>query len=150
MTDTLSIPDAAPRFAGKLVVPHDPRRTEYVDAMGLTYVDVEIRRSFEDVESLTERMMVDSGAIDSVLPASVLEALNVRPAGTERYELADGSVTELAYAPVVFTLLGKAVGTTAIFGPEDKTPLLGVTVLESLGATLDPTTRTLTRRPTRL
>ena len=141
---------AAPHFAGKLIVKHDPRREEYVDAMGLTYVDVEIRRTVDDVEVITERMMVDSGATDSVVPADVLRDLGIKPVDELEYELADGSVVTFARAPVVMKLLGATVGTTVIFGPSGQKALLGVTVLESLGATIDPTTRTLTRRPTRL
>ena len=141
---------AAPHFAGKLIVKHDPRRTEYVEAMGLTFVDVEIRRTVDDVEAITERMMVDSGATDSVIPADVLSDLGVKPVDELQYELADGSLVTLARAPVVMRLLGTTVGTTVIFGPTGEKALLGVTVLESLGATLDAKTRTLTRRPTRL
>jgi len=43
--------------------------------------------------------------------------------------------------------MGEITAGRIIFGPDDAAPILGVTALESVGITVDPTTRTLQRLP---
>lgn len=63
------------------------------------------------------------------------------------YELADGTVQEYPFGLAQIEFMGEITAGRIIFGPDDATPLLGVTALESVGITLDPSTRSLKRLP---
>ena len=91
--------------------------------------------------------LVDSGAIDSMAPASRLAAAGIQPVGASAYELADGSVHEYQYGLVQIEFMGELTAGRVIFGPEATEPILGVTALESVGIVLDPATKTLKRLP---
>ncbi len=64
-----------------------------------------------------------------------------------RYELADGRKKDYRYGLVRIELDGRITAGRVIFGPDDTEPLLGVTILESTGFAVDPTTRTLKKLP---
>jgi len=61
------------------------------------------------------------------------------------YELANGTVQEYPFGLVEF--MGQVTAGRVIFGPDNAEPILGVTALESVGITIDPTSRTLKRLP---
>ena len=90
--------------------------------------------------------MVDTGATDTFLPASVLRKLGIKPAATRSYELADGTEQELPIGFGVIEVEGLAAGGTLVFAGENEEPLLGVTVLESTGLWIDPKHERLIRR----
>ena len=92
--------------------------------------------------------LIDTGAIYSVVPPSVLRKLGIERLERQEFTLADG--TKQAYAlGEAFFKLGRKGGTSkVIFAPEGVTPLLGALTLESLGLMVNPVTRELT--PTRL
>ena len=90
---------------------------------------------------------MDTGAIDSMAPASKLAAAGFEPIGRSAYELADGSVHEYAFGLAQIEFMGEVTAGRIIFGPEGAEPILGVTALESVGIVLDPATRTLERLP---
>ena len=89
-------------------------------------------------------MLVDSGAILSVAPASELRKLGIEPEKTERFSLADGSFVTREVGIARFEVAGAPV----IFGEPGDAWLLGALSLESLGLLLDPFKREL--RPMRL
>jgi len=95
----------------------------------------------------TGDFLVDTGAIDSLVPRQHLEAIGVQAQGRRSYSLADGSETEMEVGVAQLEFLGDFVGSTIVFGPEDSEPLLGVTALESLGIEVDPTNQQLRRLP---
>lgn len=73
--------------------------------------------------------------------------MGVSPIGQKRYELADGTVHEYAFGFAAFELMGvQAVG-SVIFGPEGSEPILGVTILESAGFSVDPANLVLKKLP---
>ncbi|PWU23646.1 MAG: hypothetical protein C5B48_08230 [Candidatus Rokuibacteriota bacterium] len=61
------------------------------------------------------------------------------------YDLADGTVHEYPFGLARIEFIGEVSAGRVIFGPDDAEPLLGVTALESVGITIDPTSRTLKR-----
>ena len=91
--------------------------------------------------------LVDTGATDSMAPASVLAEAGIQPIGRMTYELADGSVHEYGFGLAQIEFMGEVTAGRVIFGPEQAEPILGVTALESVGMMVDPTTRTLKRLP---
>jgi clan AA aspartic protease len=91
--------------------------------------------------------LVDTGAIDCLVPANRMRDVGIQPTGKRAYELADGSeiVLDVGVAQVEF--MGETVGATVIFGDDNVEPLLGVTALESVGIEVDPRNQRLKRLP---
>lgn len=111
--------------------------------MGLTKVTAAIgdltkkRRPYED------EFLVDTGAIDCLVPASKLKKAGVRPEGRSVYELADGTPVEYDYGFARVSFLGAETVAQVIFGPESASPILGVVALENTGIAVDPRTKKL-------
>jgi len=60
--------------------------------MGLTFVDVALT-SFRDVSAaFAGSFLVDTGATDSMAPASALCRSGIEPTGRSRYRLANGGI----------------------------------------------------------
>jgi clan AA aspartic protease len=121
-----------------------PRR----NVMGLVHASVIVRplvskagKKFEGV------FLVDTGATDTMVPASKLRKIGIKPVGKKVYELADGRRLELSYGNAVLEFLGEITATRVIFGPENTEPLLGVTILESCGIVVSPKDQKLKRLP---
>ncbi|MPY89997.1 MAG: clan AA aspartic protease [Luteitalea sp.] len=115
--------------------------------MGLTYVTATLRvpNTCDGVYEST--FLVDTGAPDTFAPAAELRRIGVEPVGRTVYELADGAPHEYPFGLVQIELMGEITTGRVIFGPDDAEPLLGVTALESVGITVDPTNKTLKRLP---
>jgi predicted aspartyl protease len=87
--------------------------------------------------------MVDSGAIYTVAPATILEELQIKPIAEEKFWLANGEKIVRRRGGAYFKF-GDRVGIAdVIFGEEGDSNLLGATTLESLGLALDPLKREL-------
>ena len=115
--------------------------------MGVTHVAVTVRNPTDSTLSWTGRFLVDTGAIESVVPASALAAVGIEPRATRRYELADGSERDFPVAAGELEVLGEIVGATLVFGSDEAEPLLGCTALESAGLEVDPGSQTLRKLP---
>ena len=115
--------------------------------MDLMHVTVTLRIPGSRQEGFESLFLVDSGAIDSMAPASLLSAAGIEPVGRATYELADGSVHEYPFGLVQIEFMGEVTAGRVIFGPDASEPILGVTALESVGIMIDPATRTLKRLP---
>jgi clan AA aspartic protease len=115
--------------------------------MGLTHVTVTLKSIAGPNSTYEADFLVDTGATGSLVPAPELKKIGVEPVGRTAYELADGKVEEYPYGLVQIVFMGEITAGRVIFGPEMAEPILGVTALESVGITIDPTTRTLKRLP---
>jgi clan AA aspartic protease len=114
--------------------------------LGHIYADITVRPFAGSRKSWTGSALVDTGATDTFLPASVLRKLGIHPSERRSYELADGTELELPIGFGVIEILGRAAGATLVFAGESEEPLLGVTVLESTGLWIDPKHEQLIRR----
>ena len=115
--------------------------------MGATYVTVKLIRLDRTNGAFESEFLVDTGATDCLVPASELQRMGVEPEGTRTYQLADGSVREYRFGFARIEFMGEKTVGDILFGPEDAEPILGVTVLESVGIAVDPRTQTLRRLP---
>jgi clan AA aspartic protease len=115
--------------------------------MGLTHVTVTLRSLNGDQGIYQADFLVDTGASDSLGPASELSKVGIRPIGKMVYELADGTLQEYPFGLAQIEFMGEVTAGRVIFGPDDAEPLLGVTALESVGITVDPAHKTLKRLP---
>jgi predicted aspartyl protease len=61
--------------------------------------------------------------------------------------MADGSVHEYRFGLAQIEVMGEVTAGRVIFGPDGVEPILGVTVLESIGLIIDPTSHSLRRLP---
>src|SRR5262245_18499870 len=104
--------------------------------MGLTYVDVSLQVPGGRNGTYHGRFLVDTGATDSMAPASELTRIGIQPVGRTTYELADGTLHEYAFGLAQIEFLGEITAGRVIFGPESIEPILGVTALESVGITI--------------
>jgi clan AA aspartic protease len=115
--------------------------------MGITQVTVTIRNPAELDRSWEGLFLVDTGAIDSLVPRPHLEAIGLKPKAQRVYELADGSEIKMDITTGDIEFMGEIVGGTIIFGDADAEPILGVTALESVGIEVDPRNQRLKRMP---
>ena len=113
---------------------------------GLTRVAVRLR-SFSSNDFYQSQFLVDNGATDSLAPASELKKIGIKAIGKMAYELATGTIVEYEFGLAEISFMNETTAGRIIFGPENVEPLLGVTALESVGVTIDPTNRTLKRLP---
>jgi clan AA aspartic protease len=100
------------------------------------------------MESVELDLLVDTGAMFSVVPASQLTKLGVSPARRMEFELADGSTIERDVGEVRFRYNGRSAISPVVFGGETDSAILGVVSMETLGLEVDPLRKTL--RPTKL
>ena len=115
--------------------------------MGFTHVNMEISNVADPQRHREIALLADTGAMLSVIPASVLERLGIQEAGVRRFRGFAG-VVERRIGGALFRYQDFLAFVSVIFGDEDDTPVLGVTALESLGYQVDPVTQQL--RPTEM
>jgi clan AA aspartic protease len=115
--------------------------------MGLTYVTVILRATEKSRKKYEARFLVDTGATDSMAPASQLKRAGIRRRGRMAYELADGSTVQYDFGLAEIEFMGELTSGRVLFGPENCEPVLGVTALESVGIVVDPATQRLKRLP---
>ena len=111
--------------------------------MGNIHVNVAIRNPAEPEKIWEGLFLVDTGAIDCLVPRPHLDAIGLEPKGRRTYAMDDGSEISMDITTGDIELMGEIVGGTIVFGEENTVPLLGVTALESIGIEVDPRTRTL-------
>ena len=115
--------------------------------MGLTVLEIEVGNPAKP--NVTEKIefLIDSGAIYSVVPASFLKRLRIKPLGEQQFRLANGQKILRKKGGAVFKY-GKRVGVAdVIFGQKGDSNLLGAFTLEALGLWLDPLRRELKPLP---
>ena len=110
-----------------------------------------VRRGMLDrsaVRRVETDILVDTGAVNVLLPQDMVEALDLAPLGMAVVTLADDRNVEMPFAgPLVFTTVGRTMITDCLVGPPRCEPLLGQIVLERLDLIVDPGKRRLTVRP---
>ena len=115
--------------------------------MGVTHVTVTVRNPADPGRTWEGLFLVDTGAVDPLVPGRFLREIGLAPKGKRAYELADGSEVELDITTGELEFMGDIVGSTLIFGADDAEPILGVTALESVGIEVDPRSQRLKRLP---
>ena len=104
--------------------------------MGTFTVDLWVGNIFTDAGA-TVPALVDTGASNSMLPASFLSELGIDPVEVRTARVADGRRVEFQTAWARFSTGGRNAVARVAFGPEGEY-LLGATTLEDLGMLVDP------------
>lgn len=115
--------------------------------MGVTHVDVTVRNPAQRAQSWTGAFLVDTGAVDSLVPRRHLESIGLKPMGQRRYVTTDGREVAMDVTVGELEIMGELSGGVIVFGDEGAEPLLGVTALESAGIEVDPRNQRLKRLP---
>lgn len=116
--------------------------------MGMTQIRVRLANLADPRRATEIDLIVDSGAIYSVVPQKVLQEIGVEPREMQTFGLANGGTVRRAIGDVRYEIERCVGAAPVIFGRRGDTNLLGVVTLEALGLQLDPLRRTL--RPLKL
>ena len=109
--------------------------------MGLTYVDGVVRGP--SGREVSVRLLVDSGAMYSLVPTPVWEDIGLKPVREMTFTLADGTAVERRIGECRLSLPHGAFHTPVILGEAGDEALLGAVTLEIFGLILHPFSRTL-------
>lgn len=115
--------------------------------MGETRVTATVRNPADPEKTWEGVFLVDTGAIDCLIPKQHLEAIGLAPKGARVYGLADGGAVRMELAVAQVELMGEVTAANIVFAEDDAEPLLGLTVLESIGIEVDPHNQTLRKLP---
>ena len=91
--------------------------------------------------------LVDTGAMYSCVPASILRFLGFDPTPTRPFLNADGRTIERRLTVVRVRINDETLPTLAIFGDEGTEAILGMITLEEFGLSVDTVNETLVRLP---
>ncbi len=116
-------------------------------SMGATHVTVTIRNPAAPEKSWQGLFLVDTGAIDSLVPIDKLEAIGLKPKAQRVYELVAGTEVKMDITTGDIEFMGEIVGGTIICAAPGTEPILGVTALESVGIDVDPRNQQSKRMP---
>jgi len=121
---------------------NDSRRRP--SAVGITFTKARLSNPRRlDLAEIELELLVDGGALFSVVPTSILDALGVARKHRQEFTLADGTHVAYDVGEVNFAVGDLDATSKVVFAPEGVTPLLGVVALESLALMLNPVTREL-------
>ncbi len=115
--------------------------------MGLTVLEIEVGNPAKPEVTEKVELLIDSGAIYSVVPIALLEKLGIKPLIEQEFRLADGTKIVRKKGGALFRYGGRVGGADVIFGEEGDYTLLGAFTLEALGLALDPLKRELRPLP---
>ena len=116
--------------------------------MGIMRVNAIVRNPADLDRAWAGAFLVDTEAINSVAPRRFLEEIGLAPMDSRVYGLADGSEIrfDITYGLIEF-MDGRTANDIVMLDDDDAEPLLGVTVLESLGIEIDARNEQLTKLP---
>ena len=97
--------------------------------MGTFYVDF-IVWNRDKTESRTLNGLVDTGSTYTLIPEVILEEMGIEKMRSLRFNLADGSRTELPIGRAEIELEGQVELVPVVFGPDPERILLGAVALE--------------------
>ncbi len=111
----------------------------------MTYVWVEVSKTRRGPRRRV-RLLVDTGAADSILSGSFLRRLGVRPEWREEYELANGESMFRDAGRMYIRYQGRCIETLVAFGQPGDASVLGAYSMEGLRLEVDPHSRRVRRK----
>lgn len=118
--------------------------------MGLTYLNVLVKRLPDDKAGEELEFLIDTGATYTLAPAATLQHLGITSHRTPTLTLADGSQTSRQMGGAYFEYRGVGGMAPVLFGQPGDANLLGATALEAMGLMIDPLSRDLRQLPAML
>lgn len=114
--------------------------------MALTHLKIKIFHPSEPRKADLD-FLIDSGAVYSVVPSTILKKLNIKPDEERSFTLANGQTITRKLGGAKFEYNGHLGHAPVIFGEKGDSTLLGATSLEAMGMALDPLKRRLMPLP---
>ena len=114
--------------------------------MGITFLKTKVINPEHPRKSKECEFLVDSGAVYSVVPVTILKHLGIKPTSFQEFILANGEIIKKGIGNAYFDYQGKVRAAPVIFGDKG-VYLFGATTLEALGMILDPIGRQLKPLP---
>ncbi|MBI4587926.1 MAG: Retroviral aspartyl protease [Candidatus Rokubacteria bacterium] len=111
--------------------------------MGTFSVPARLANHERPEQSLTIDLLVDTGAIWTMLPGEIVSRLGLRTPRQRMVTLASGERISYPAGPVAIQLNGEEVITIFLAGPPGCLTLLGAVTLEEFGLAPDPVRKTL-------
>ncbi|MEM2179058.1 MAG: aspartyl protease family protein [Candidatus Methanomethylicaceae archaeon] len=111
--------------------------------MSFTYVKVRVYNPADMSKSDVVELLIDTGAVFTSIPRSILEKLGLKPLGRRKLRVYGGGIVERDVGVAVFEYENTRAGAPVIFGEPEDTLVLGATSLEALGYQVDPVTKKL-------
>ena len=111
--------------------------------MGITNAILKVKEHRKSEKIAEVNFLIDSGAVYSLVPGKVLDALDIEPYREMIFSLADGTTIKRRVCSAYYEFKGEGGPAPIVYGEEGDEPLLGATTLESLGLVLNPFSRTL-------
>jgi aspartyl protease family protein len=105
--------------------------------MGYVRVKAVIANSADRRKRIDVECLADTGAIYTMIPKDLLGKVLTASTGTRRFKLANGNVEQYDVGEAYVEVQNIGATSLVVFGPENSTPLLGVTTLELLGLQVD-------------
>jgi len=110
------------------------------ETMGYVRVKGRVANSMDRSKCENVEFLADTGSIYTMIPESILKKLEIKRTGIRRFKVASGETREYPIGEAFIEIEGLGATSIVVFGPEEATPLLGVTSLELLGLQVDPLT----------
>lgn len=111
--------------------------------MGITHLRIRVKKDATSRAVRDLEFLVDSGAVNPVVPSAGLKSLRVKPFKKTRFNLANGESIVREVGTAHFMYKGHEGGAPVIFDETNDKPLLGATTLEALELALNPLSRNL-------
>ena len=106
--------------------------------MGYVRVKALIANVTDRTKGIHVDCLADTGAIYTMIPRDLLTKIHVARTGTRRLKPANGKMENYDVGEAYIEIQNIGATSLIVFGPENSTPLLGVTTLELLGLQVDP------------
>lgn len=111
--------------------------------MGTFSVKGTVSNLTDPARRVSAELLVDTGAVYSMLPRSILVSLGIIPRSQRQFRLGDGRRVVWEFGDAVFMVDGYQAPSPVIFGDENCPHLLGAVTLEAMGVGVDPVNRKL-------
>ena len=110
--------------------------------MGLTYVRIQISKEWESSRKVA-RVLVDTGALYTILPRTLLTGLGIVPRETVAIRLGDGRTVPRNLGVAYVRHGARTTPTWVLSGEAEDIAVLGAVTLEELRLQVDPHSRRL-------
>jgi len=110
--------------------------------MGFTYIRIRVY-SVDLARQEKVEILVDSGALFTSIPRSILERLGLKPVARQRLRVYGGGIVERDVGGAIVEYGERRAVVPIVFGEPEDVPVLGATALESLGYQVDPVSKKL-------
>lgn len=109
--------------------------------MGMIKVALKVRNPKNEKKFVEGEFLVDSGAVFTVVPETLLKKIGIKGLREQKFSLADGTIITRKIGEAVLEMNGNRAPGPVVIGKKNDSLLLGTLTLEAMGLVLDPFAR---------